>query len=101
MKQLTAFDLGPAQSGSRSTTPIIKRCVSMSRVEIFVPAELAEIPADLAEAFNHKFMALECDHCETVSIYGLDLSRGLKSCEEEALNDVWFHFGVYSRIFTR
>jgi len=79
----------------------IKRCIAMSRVEIFVPAELPEIPGFLSAAFEHKFIDMEADRVETMSIYGLDLCRGLSQCEEEALIDAWFHCGVYSRVFTR
>lgn len=101
MAQLPLFDLAPVETGARGKQDVMKRVVSMSRVEIFVPAELMEIPSDLAKAFEDKFVELLAEHRETMSLYGLDLSRGLKAHEEEALINAWFHHGVYSRVFTR
>lgn len=79
--------------------PIV-RTVSMTRVEVFVPAELLELPEDLVAAFERRFTDMDAQ-CETVSVYGLDLSRGLTDKEEAALNDAMFHHGVFYRILTR
>lgn len=79
--------------------PIV-RTVSMTRVEVFVPAELLELPEDLVAVFERRLVDLDAQ-CETVSVYGLDLSRALTDKEEEALIDAAFHHGVFYRILTR
>lgn len=78
----------------------IQRCVSMCRVEIFVPAEQATMPAFLAEAFEYRWHELDCC-CETVGVYGLDLPRDLHREETTALAMAQEKYGVWHRIFRR
>jgi hypothetical protein len=80
--------------------PTIQRCVSMCRIEIFVPAERATMPAFLAEAFEHRWHDLDCQ-CETVGVYGLDLPRDLRREEVTALAMAKERYGVWYRVFKR
>ncbi len=78
----------------------IERCVSMARVEIFVPAELDGLPDMLVQAFDGRLDDLDCQ-CETVSVYGCDLSRDLRREERVALEVAEKRYGVWHKILTR
>ena len=65
------------QLGLGLAVPIIQRCVSMARVEVFVPAELPDLPECLVLAFEGRLHDLDCQ-CETVSVFGCDLARDLR-----------------------
>lgn len=80
--------------------PVIQRCVSMTRVEVFVPAELPELPECLALAFEGRLHDLDCQ-CETVSVFGCDLARDLRREETIALEMAEERFGVFYRVFKR
>lgn len=78
----------------------IQRCVSMARVEVFVPAELPELPTFLARAFEDRLHDLDCQ-CETVSVYGADLPRDLRPEEVTALAMAKQRYDIDHRIFKR
>ena len=95
MKQQAA-----AQMSLDLAVPIIERCVSMARVEVFVPAELAALTEMLVQAFDSRFVDLDCQ-CETVSVHGCDLSRDLKVEEIVALEMAEKLYGIRHRILKR
>lgn len=78
----------------------IQRCVSMARVEVFVPAELMELPECLDKGFGGKLIDLDAP-CNTVSIYFADLHRDLSREETVALEIAWQQYGAWHRIFRR
>ena len=79
----------------------IARCVSMCRVEIFVPAEIMDLPDFLAKAFEDRLHDLHAERVETVSIYGCDLARDLRREEIAALVMAKDRYGIWHRIFKR
>jgi hypothetical protein len=81
--------------------PTIQRCVSMARVEVFVPAEIMELPEFLAKAFENRLHDLNAERVETVSVYGLDLPRDLRREEVTALEMAKERYGVWYRVFKR
>jgi hypothetical protein len=89
-----------AQLSLGLAVPVIQRCISMARVEVFAPAELPELPECLALAFEGRLHDLDCQ-CETVSVFGCDLARDL--CREEtiALEMAKERFGVFYRVLKR
>lgn len=89
-----------AQLSLGLAAPVIQRCVSMARVEVFVPAELEDLPECLALAFEGRLHDLDCQ-CETVSVFGCDLARDLRREETTALKMAEERFGVFYRIFRR
>ena len=89
-----------AQMMLNLAVPIIERCVSMARVEVFVPAELDVLPELLVQAFDGRLVDLDCE-CETVSVYGCDLSRDLKVEETVALEMAEKLYGIRHRILKR
>jgi hypothetical protein len=80
--------------------PLIQAGVSMSRVEVFLPAELAALPDFLAKAFENRLVDLDCQ-CETVSVFGCDLARDLRREETTALEMAKERYGAFYRIFRR
>lgn len=80
--------------------PTIQRCVSMARVEVFVPAELMELPECLDKGFGGKLRDLDAP-CNTVSVYAVDLHRDLSREENAALEIAEQLYGVFYRIFRR
>jgi hypothetical protein len=89
-----------AQLSLGLAVPVIQRCVSMARVEVFVPAELLELPECLALAFEGRLHDLDCQ-CETVSVFGCDLARDLRREETIALEMAEERFSVFYRVFKR
>lgn len=79
----------------------IQRCVSMCRVEVFVPAEIMDLPEFLAKAFEDRMHDLNAERVETVSVYGLDLPRDLRREETTALEMAREKYGIWHRIFRR
>lgn len=78
----------------------IQRCVSMARVEVFVPAEIMELPECLDKAFQGKLIDLDAP-CNTVSIYFVDLPRDLTREEATSLEIAQQQYGAFYRIFRR
>lgn len=78
----------------------IQRCVSMCRVEIFVPAELMELPECLEKGFEGKLQDLDAP-CNTVSVYFADIHRDLRAEEVEALKIAERQYGAFYRVFKR
>jgi hypothetical protein len=78
----------------------IARCVSMCRVEVFVPAELGDLPECLVLAFEGRLHDLDCQ-CETVGVFGCDLPRDLRREETIALEIAGERYGVWYRVFKR
>ena len=72
----------------------------MSRVEVFLPAELPDMPDFLAKAFENRLTDLDCQ-CETVSVYGCDLARDGRQDEQVALDMVVARYGAWYRILRR
>lgn len=80
---------------------MLGQVVSMTRVEVVLPAESPDVPADLIEAFGNREWA-DVGGSNCFAIFGLDLSRALSQAEEDALIDAWFHGPVLLyRTFTR
>jgi hypothetical protein len=78
----------------------ITRCVSMCRVEVFVPAELMDLPECLEAAFDGKLRDLDAP-CNTVSVYYADIHRDLRPEEVEALKIAERQYGAFYRVFKR
>jgi hypothetical protein len=80
---------------------MLERVISMTRVEVVLPAEMAEVPPDLVQAFDGREWA-DVGGSNCYAIFGLDLTRALTQAEEDALLDAWFHSGVLTfRTLTR
>lgn len=91
---------GVQQQSLGLAVPTIQRCVSMARVEVFVPAELMELPTFLARAFEDRLHDLDCQ-CETVGVYGADLPRDLRAEEVAALAMAKQRYDIDHRILKR
>lgn len=78
----------------------IQRCVSVARVEVFVPADLPGLPVFLTRAFENRLHDLDCQ-CETVSVYGADLPRDLRAEEVAALAMAKQRYDIDHRILKR
>lgn len=94
----TKRSIGQLQLGLAVST--IQRCVSMARVEVFVPAELMDLPECLEKGFGGKLRDLDAQ-VNTVSIYAVDLHRDLSREETAALEIAWQQYGAWHRIFRR
>jgi hypothetical protein len=90
-----------AQLSLGLAVPVIQRCVSMARVEVFVPAEIMNLPECLVQAFEGRLHDLNAERVETVSIYGCDLARDLRREETTALELAKERYDVFYRIFRR
>lgn len=75
---------GPShQNRLKTAVSLIQRTVSMTRVEIILPAEMPEVPADLVQAFgDREWVDVGGSNC--FAILGLDLTRALSQAEEDA-----------------
>lgn len=72
----------------------------MARVEVFVPAELMELPECLDKGFGGRLKDLDAP-CNTVSVYFVDLHRDLTREETVALEIAQQQYGAWYRIFRR